>query len=74
MGLKANDTTLAKIGENEPIFVLRAQDKWAPLIVRMWALLARINLGPFHNKVLEAEALATKMETWGMRNGAKFPD
>ncbi len=34
MGIKATDETLKKVKDDEPIFVLRAQDKLAPNIIR----------------------------------------
>lgn len=37
MAYKHNDSCLAKVREDEPIFVLRGQDVLAPDIVRAWA-------------------------------------
>jgi hypothetical protein len=36
MGIKASDPVLAKLGDDEPIFILRAQDITSPLIVLDW--------------------------------------
>ena len=70
MGYKATDTCLAKAAPDEPIFVLRAQDALAPMVVRYWATLAR-ERGVGTAKLDEAEALAQLMEQWPTR---KNPD
>lgn len=79
MANKGNDQTLSKVGEDEPIFVLRAQDSLAPDIIRAWALNLHARCGkPIHyvddclnRKVKEAMALANEMEAWPNR---KLPD
>ena len=48
---------------NEPIFVLRAQDKLAPGIVQQWAWEARRFCVP-DAKIAEAVEWATVMEQW----------
>jgi len=60
----------AKAADNEPIFVLRAQDRLAPALVREWAVQAEERGCPAP-KVAEARALADKMENWVNR---KNPD
>jgi hypothetical protein len=63
-----------KAQPDEPIFVLRAKDISAPMVVRSWAgwlALMRTRDAP---KVQEAVDLATKMEQWQRVNGAKIPD
>jgi hypothetical protein len=60
----------AKAAEDEPLFVLRAQDKLAPIVIRLWAELAAFN-GAGLEKVHEAKRLAFEMEQWPSR---KFPD
>lgn len=62
---------LGKAADNEPVFILRAQDKLAPYVVRRWAGRAEMELGVDHPKVVEAYALADRMEKWPTR---KFPD
>ena len=64
--------------DDEPLFVLRATDKLAPALVRLWAQqfavhsMASINGSSFfQNKYQEAMALADAMEAWPNR---KFPD
>lgn len=80
MATKHTDTCLQKAGDNEPIFVLRAQDITAPGLVRMWAILARERAKDQRTgavskaldaKLQEAEELAQAMEKWPRR---KVPD
>ena len=55
---------------DEPIFVLRGQDRLAPALVRAWAYLAQehgLNLDRFNHALEVAEA----MEIWELR---KWPD
>jgi hypothetical protein len=70
MGYKGNDPCLEKVGPDEPIFVLRAQDLLAPQRVRYWAELA-IERGVSQAKVDEALACADAMDAWPTR---KYPD
>lgn len=60
----------AKLADGEPYFVLRAQDVYAPEIVRYWAQLAS-QTGCAPAKVEEARFLADAMEAWPVR---KVPD
>ena len=53
---------LSKAADDEPVFVLRAKDKLAPGVVRMWVELARGVHEP--EKLEEATRLATLMENW----------
>jgi hypothetical protein len=41
MATKLTDQCLAKVGDDEPIFVLRAQDRFAPTVVRVWIALVK---------------------------------
>lgn len=59
--------TLKKVAPDEPIFVLRGQDRCAPGIVRMWADSARA-LGARNEKVDEALRCADAMEAWTPRH------
>ena len=65
-----HDRCLDKVKPNEPIFVLRAQDKLAPRLVRLWAEMAA-DVECEHTKVAEAFTTADSMEQWPDR---KFPD
>jgi hypothetical protein len=60
----------AKAAIDEPLFVLRAQDKLAPIVIRLWAELAAFH-GAGLEKVHEAKRLAFEMEQWPTR---KMPD
>jgi hypothetical protein len=60
----------AKAADDEPLFVLRAQDRLAPDVVREWARLAEAHACAPH-KVAEARSLADAMERWPHR---KLPD
>ena len=73
MGLKHNDSCLAKAATDEPIFVLRAKDKTAPNLVRAWATNAA-SLGAPYEKTREARELADAMERWQKENGCEVPD
>lgn len=70
MAYKSSCETLKKVGDDEPIFVLRAQDELAAQVVMFWAALARNRLVN-HEKVLEAELCANKMREW---KNKKVPD
>ena len=78
MGTKHNDRCLDKAADDEPIFVLRAQDKLAPALVRQWALqmaghatMRGANAADVASKYAEAMALADRMEALSNR---KMPD
>jgi hypothetical protein len=70
MATKHNSVTLLKAQDDEPIFVLRAQDTLAPALVRRWADEAE-RAGCPAVKVLEARTIADTMERWPTR---KLPD
>jgi len=59
-GAKA-DSCFNKAAMDEPIFVLRAQDKLAPDVIRIWCILAGF-AGVPDEKVTEARQLATDMQ------------
>lgn len=70
MATKHTEKCLQKAADDEPIFTLRAQDKLAPIVVRVWAQLAKEH-GCGYEKVLEAFVVADEMEQWPTR---KYPD
>jgi hypothetical protein len=70
MATKHNSVTLGKALDDEPIFVLRAQDTLAPALVRRWADEAE-RAGCAADKVAEARTVADAMERWPTR---KLPD
>ena len=59
-----------KAAPDEPLFILRAQDRTAPGLVIQWANRAR-KLGASEAKVGEALLIAKAMEAWPNR---KDPD
>lgn len=62
-----------KIGADEPVFLVRAQDKSAPETLRFWADENIRNDGdPAASRL--AEQWADKMEDWQRANGAKPAD
>ena len=69
----------------EPVFTLRAQDKFAPAVVEWWADCVEAHLhnslsdagGPVdrgRRKIVEARALAHTMRAWQVLNNCKVPD
>ena len=64
-----------KIPADEPVFLLRGQDKAAPHAVRAWADQAHA-AGASANIVADARRQADAMEGWHakMAKGAKTPD
>lgn len=75
MAYKATEEILKKIGDDEPIFVLRANDKLAPGIVASWVWEA-LDAGVFREKVAEVEKLIDQMEAYQKANPdrVKLPD
>ncbi len=67
MALKNNCPTLKKVADNEPIFVLRAQDASAPATIREWV---KLNPQLLAEKRDEALACAAQMESWPGRRPA----
>lgn len=59
-----------KAADDEPIFVLRAQDRLAPETIDHWVRLAR-ERGVSAEKIAEAERCADAMAEWPNR---KLPD
>ena len=56
---------LNKADANEPIFVIRAKDVLAPMLIRHWATMA--DGIHEHEKVLEARILADAIDEWRMQ-------
>lgn len=70
---REGDSCYDKAALDEPIFVLRANDRLAPMIVRFWARIADM-MGVNRAKVQKAEVCAMKMEEWAVKRGSKLPD
>jgi len=62
-----------KIPEDEPVFLLRAQDVCAPFIVLEWAHRAGMH-GAANNIVNAARSQAERMRQWQREHGMKVPD
>lgn len=70
---------LGKAADDEPVFILRAQDALAPLIVRAWADQLSALTSPSDDKrrkkAEDARKLAKDMEAWQIEKGLrKMPD
>lgn len=72
--------SLAKARDDEPVFILRAQDKVAPFVVEYWAQCVA-NLAsdePLSDatkaKLKRANELVDEMRAWQRHYGAKVPD
>ena len=59
--------------EDEPLFVLRAQDRLAANLVRSWAAYAK-ELGTPPGKLEEAERLADAMDLWPVKQVPGRPE
>lgn len=70
---KSNNQCLAKAGDDEPLFVIRAQDFSAPDVVQCWINLNSANMAGNvdHPKIIDAVALRDAMAAWPNR---KHPD
>jgi len=66
----AGQGCLGKAADDEPVFILRAQDRLASMLVEEWALRAQ-GFGCPKEKVDEARRLAHAMRMWPNR---KNPD
>ena len=62
-----------KIGEDEPVFLLRAKDSLAPGILMKWAT-ELINRGGDKEMAKMVADHAVKMVEWQEKNGCKLPD
>lgn len=65
---------LGRASDDEPVFVLRANDVLAPIVISQWADLA-LDYGTPPDKVQEARTCALSMIEWQKRTGrGKVPD
>lgn len=62
-----------KIPADEPVFLLRGQDRCAPAIVDCWAILAEA-MGASREIVDAAKSQARQMRSWQAHCAAKTPD
>lgn len=61
------------IPEDEPVFLLRAQDKNAPITLEFWVREARLSGVP-EDVCAEVDKHIQLMYSWQMDNGYKIPD
>jgi hypothetical protein len=61
--LARGEGCLAKAADDEPIFILVGDDKFAPALVVLWVELA-ITFGSPRGKFQEAARLLTRMRQW----------
>ena len=62
--LTRRGSCLNKALSDEPLFILRAKDSIAPVIVRLWARFAAIFGAHEGWKIQEALKIAEQMKTW----------
>ena len=62
-----------KIGQDEPVFLLRAKDSIAPAMVENWASALQASGGNYKMVSMALEH-AHKMREWQKENGCKIPD
>ena len=61
------------IPEDEPVFLLRGQDSFAPQTVHLWATLVE-KLGGDPDIVKAAQRWVLEMQIWQRDHGSKTPD
>mgnify|MGYP006273175579 FL=1 len=85
---KHDNPVLDNAQDDEPLFVLRAQDLLSPVLVEEWADLVEAHADPDKcshegqpclcqkqkEKVNEARRIARLMRAWATKNTTKFPD
>lgn len=62
-----------KIPQDEPVFLLRAKDKFAPELLLRWAAKLRLN-GGMPSMAALVESHAQEMILWQETFGSKIPD
>jgi len=67
------ERVLAKVADDEPIFILRASDALAPQVILEWIRLAKRNCVS-HAKIVRAKQHADALWSWQLKHGAKLPD
>lgn len=65
---------LGKAADDEPVFVLRAQDYIAPWAVKSWVSHALATNRVPSAKIEEAMRLCDQMRKWQKTHGCKAPD
>lgn len=67
----ANNETINAAADDEPLFVIRAQDKLAPTAIKIYIMLLEAN-GANTHKIIEAKASLSAFEKW--EGPKKLPD
>lgn len=62
--LLQTQSCLTKAEDDEPLFVLRAKDPIAPIVVRVWAALSAALHAHEAAKIASANDLAAEMTVW----------
>lgn len=65
---------LGKAKDDEPVFILRAQDKAMPAALHVWIDLVACYTGQDNPKVVEARAFLDSVYKWQAENPTKYPD
>jgi hypothetical protein len=71
--LARGEGCLGEAADDEPLFVLRADDPCAPSVVRVWCDLAQRLALHEPDKIAEARRLAAQMEDWQRRARSPRP-
>jgi len=67
------DSCLTKLKKDEPIFTLRAQDRFAPMLIRLWADMTATQSNR-QKKAENAYLIAQVFDDWARTNKSQFPD
>lgn len=73
MSTKHTNPCILNAANDEPLFVLRAQDKLAPLVIEFWIKLGK-ELGVPVDKLVDAREVSDEMSKWRLLNRGKLPD
>jgi hypothetical protein len=65
---------LGKAKDDEPVFILRAQDKTMSAALHVWIDIVGSYRGADHPKVVEAKELLDKVHKWQAEYPTKYPD
>ena len=69
---------LERIEEDEPVFILRGRDRFAPSTVAVWSVLVSTHVGKNRekslNKATGALKLSEQMREYQQVSGSKIPD
>lgn len=61
-----------KIGEDEPVFLIRSQDVFAPRVIAFWADL--VDQAGGEKKAEEIREFVEQIKDWQSKNSTKIPD